>query len=114
MPLHSDKLPVQYQLLGVIAACLTIGGVFLSLYAGPQGLPTVLVRAGVLCGAIWLAWPTFQQGAPRGWAAVATVFGLLTLLIVLVRTPISGRWLIPLAGGVLLAVMVLRPRKRRT
>ena len=62
----------------------------------------ILIRAGALFGVLWLAYPQLS-GVPR-----SVWIGILILILVLARMP----KLFPIALAVLLAILILRPRRR--
>ena len=91
--------------LGIIAAILLISGVVFSIQAeggGQSMLAGSCVRAGIMLGAIWLAWPQLQDLASKTpWWLVTSV--LLVGLLVAAR-PNTARFAIP----ILLVVLALK------
>lgn len=97
------KFPWQRWGMAASALLLTGVGVVLSQRALEPGIYLAMVRAGILCGVIWLAWPQlFDAQRPIRIPAYlwAAIIGLLLI------AAIRPRWLpIVLVLAVLLVVL---------
>ena len=107
---------MNYQRIatGVLATIFLVVGAILSLSTDPQdqfgsnaGLAGILVRVGLMLGAVWLAWKELEW--LRGRASTMVVVAIVALLlIVAVR-----RQLFPIAAALLVGGLTVNGILRR-
>lgn len=102
---------VNRALVGLLAIGLTVGGVLtvtLDSYENPWA--GSLIRVGVVLGMLWLALPTATR--PAAWSGMSP---WITVVVVAIAILAARRpWLFfPLAGTVVFATLVLKPRPRK-
>jgi hypothetical protein len=113
--MSAPQVPVNRSLVGLIAlGCAGIGGLWWLLEGGdgPRLWPAAFLRVSVVMAAVWLAMPSRHREA--AWARVNlwNLLGVLLAIIVVARTRLPLKFLIP--GLILLAaaIMILRPRPK--
>jgi hypothetical protein len=88
------------RLVAVIAAALTLSGAFIY-WQGNEISGGILVRSGLVLGAIWLAWPALANLNPR-WLVPA-----LAVLAFAVTRPGLLIWIVP---ALLVFALLRRPK----
>jgi len=114
-PPNTPQIPVNRTLVGIMATvCCGIAGV-MAVYKVEGSVALwqgAFLRVGIVLAAFWLALPTRTREAAWARVSIWTVAGVLLAVVALVRMP--NRFLLPVAGLVGVALMVLRPwRKAR-
>jgi len=102
---------VNRSLVGLLAVVLTVGGmltVALDSFQNPWG--GSLIRVGIVLAMLWIALPSAQR--PAAWTGMSP---WITLAVVAVAVFAAKRpWVFfPLAGTVIFATLVLKPRNKR-
>ncbi len=111
----ATDVPVNRTLLGVLTCVCAVLGI-VTWMASPSQAPSLwtgaLLRASLLLGAIWLALPTAYREA--AWARVPLwqVAGWLLGLILVARSRIPFKVLIPTAIVGVAVWILLRPRPK--
>ncbi len=115
--MQKSKTTVSRPLVGFLAIGLLSIAFFLSLWPGAlSGAAGATVggaaaRVGIVMAALWLALPS--RNRPAAWANVSITSAAPVVLAALALFRIPFRILIPLAGIVMVAGLVLRPRPLR-
>lgn len=115
--MQTTKKTVSRPLVGFLAIGLLSLAIVLSLWphavsgAAGAAIGGAAARVGIVMAALWLALPTRDR--PAAWANVSLASALPLVLVALALFRIPFRILLPLAGIVLLAGLVLRPRPLR-
>lgn len=113
--MSAPQVPVNRSLVGVITlSCAAIGGLWWLWEGGASAtaMPAAFLRVSVVMAAIWLAMPTRNREA--AWARVNlwNLLGMLLALIVVARTRVPLKFLIPGLMLLAVAIMILRPRPK--
>jgi hypothetical protein len=104
------ELAERRKWVGLVAAACLLGAGGLSLWVEtPLGNPTVgvLVRIGVVLGALWLALP--RRGEHFVWSKA--LYPGIAIIIAFAILRRAAWWLVPLAGVVGLLLVILRPKQ---
>jgi len=113
----TPQVPVNRSLVGVLAlACVAVaGGFYLTGVEGPSALwQGAFFRVGVVLAAFWLALPSRTREAAWARVPIWSVVGVLLAIVVVARTRVPLKLLLPGALVFAIALMVLRPpRKQR-
>lgn len=104
----SSKLEINRPLTGILAAVMLAAGLFLMIVKGENGqITAILVRTGLLLGALWLALPTKTR--PAAWENVSwTSFLVVVLAIGVFLTSRLRWWALPLLVAVGLGIYFMR------
>jgi hypothetical protein len=107
-------LDLNRKLTGLIALIFLLGGAVAWLAAiGPEMVSSVMIRNGLVLGALWLALPS--QARPAAWEDISWSSVVLVFLTALVFLSARLRWTaIPLVIGVAILVFFLRRPLRRS
>ncbi|MEM7455514.1 MAG: hypothetical protein AAF456_14270 [Planctomycetota bacterium] len=104
----------QRIITGILAAVFLLAGAFLSLsgdshdpFGSNVGFAGILVRVGLMLGAVWLAWKELEALRRRASTIVVVAIGVL-LLMVAVRPR-----LIPIAAAIFVAGLTINGILRR-
>ncbi len=113
--MSSGLIPVNRWSIGLIAAsCFALAGiVHVTLDGSAAELwEGSLSRVGVVMCAVWLALPS--RGGEAAWARISwqTLAGVLLALVMIVRTRVPLKFLIPAALFSAGVYFVLRPRPK--
>jgi hypothetical protein len=109
----ATDVPVNRQLVGILAGVCGLLGVITWSFSDPDGAnlwPGAFVRVGTVLGALWLALPTRHREAAWARVPIWKVLGVLLAIILIARTRIPLKLLIPAGLAFALVIVVLRPR----
>lgn len=115
MSLATQSVPVNRALVGILAiACCGIAGVMaLGGVGGASALwQGAFFRVGVVLAAFWLALPSRAREAAWARVPIWQVLGVLLVIVVVARTRVPLKVLIPAVLLFGVALMLLRPRRK--
>jgi hypothetical protein len=92
--------------LGVVSIVLCLIGAIVYFYFH-EGGGAVLLRAGGLCGVIWLAEPQLQRVPQSVWIGIFMLGGVIVLF------KRAALYVLPIAFILLILMTILRPRPPR-
>jgi len=112
----APQVSVNRALVGCVAlACGVVGVVWWGLEGstGAPGLwPGAFLRVSLVMGAFWLAMPTATREAAWARVSIWNLIGGFLALLVIVRTKLPIKLLLPGLVILAVAILVLRPRPK--
>ncbi len=111
----STEVPVNRALVGILAITCGVLGFITWGLSDPDGgnlWPGAFLRVGTVLGAMWLALPTRSREAAWARVPIWQVLGVVIALLVVVRTRVPLKLLIPAGLAFGFALLVLRPRPK--
>ena len=107
------SLTVNRALVGGIAIVMLGGAGILWFAAGSQNIWTgACLKVGLVMAAFWLALPAFPKHGNWGQVSWSAVVGFMALALVLTGKRVDLRIVIPMLVGVVITVLVLRPKSK--
>ena len=113
--MKSPEVPVNRALVGLLAVVCGLLGTVMWLISDTGGAdmwPGAFIRTGLLLAAFWLALPTPRREAAWARVSIWQVVGVLAAIVVVIRTRIPLKVLIPFGLAAMAALMVLRPPRK--
>ena len=112
----TTDVPVNRTLVGVLSlVCAALGGLTWAL-GDPTGAnlwPGAFLRVAVVLGAFWLALPTRYREAAWARVPIWNVVGVVLVGVVICRTRVPFKLLIPAGIALAIGLLILRPRQKR-
>lgn len=113
--MNSPEVPVNRTLVGLLAiVCAALGVVTWGL-SGDEGAsmwPGAFIRSSLILGAFWLALPTPKREAAWARVSIWKVVGVTAAIVVIARSRVPLKILVPALIVGCVALMILRPRSR--
>jgi hypothetical protein len=115
MSLATQSVPINRPLVGILAlVCCGVAG--LLMWADPDGSSELwqgaFSRVGVVLAAFWLALPSRTREAAWARVPIWQVAGVMLAIVVVARTRVPLKALLPGLALFGLALMMLRPRRK--
>ncbi len=113
--MNSQPVTVNRSLVGAIAlGLLAIAGLMWLL--GLEGSQDIwrgaCMKVGLVMGALWLALPSITRNGELGRASWTAVLGAIVVALIIAKTKVSLKIVIPVLIAAAIAVRLLRPRQK--
>lgn len=112
----APQVPLNQRLVGGLSAGMLVGALVLiglDPGHGADGLGGMLLRIGVVLGALYLALPRLRLLKRTPTVSMGTVVLFVGALLVLARMRIPLGWLMVTMAAVMLVLLVVRPKSMR-
>ena len=107
----SQPLTINRSLVGAISLVLLAAALVLSLMGTQEMWAGACLKVGLVMGAFWLALPSLTRNPELGRISLGTLIGALAVALIIGRTRIPLKIVLPTLGAFVLAVRVLGPRR---
>jgi hypothetical protein len=112
--MNSQPVTVNRTLVGIIGLGL-LGVAGLISLLGAEGNSDLwsgaCLKVGLVMAALWLALPSITRSEDFGRASWITLLGALALALIVARTKVSLKIVLPVLAVTVIALRVLRPRR---
>lgn len=109
-----QTLAINRTLVGVISLVLLATAAIFS-WMGTQELwAGACLKVGLVMGAFWLALPSLTRHPDLGRISLATLLGALAVALIIGRTRIPLKIILPTLAAFVVAVRILGPRRTPT
>lgn len=109
-----QPLTINRALVGVISMVLLAAAAILSLMDTQELWAGACLKVGLVMGAFWLALPSFTRNPELGRVSLATLLGALAVALIIGRTRVPLKIVLPTLAAFVFAVRILGPRRTPT
>lgn len=109
-----QPLTINRALVGVISLVLLAAAAILSLMDTQEMWAGACLKVGLVMGAFWLALPSFTRNSELGRVSLATLLGALAVALIIGRTRVPLKIVLPTLAAFVFAVRILGPRRTPT
>lgn len=109
-----QPLTINRALVGAISLVLLAAAAILSLMDTQEMWAGACLKVGLVMGAFWLALPSFTRNPELGRVSLATLIGALAVALIIGRTRVPLKIVLPTLGAFVFAVRILGPRRTPT
>ena len=112
--MNPQPVTVNRNLVGVIGLVLLAASGVLTLAGGAERTQDMwagaCLKVGLVMAAFWLALPSITSNPELGRASWAALLGAIAVALVVARTKVPMKVVLPVLAAFVLAIRVLRPR----
>ncbi len=109
-----QPLTINRALVGAISLVLLAAAAILSLTDTQELWAGACLKVGLVMGAFWLALPSFTRNPELGRVSLATLLGALAVALIIGRTRVPLKIVLPTLAAFVFAVRILGPRRTPT
>lgn len=109
-----QPLTINRALVGAISLVLLAAAAILSLMDTQELWAGACLKVGLVMGAFWLALPSFTRNPELGRVSLATLLGALAVALIIGRTRVPLKIVLPTLAAFVFAVRILGPRRTPT
>lgn len=106
-----QPLTVNRTLVGVISVVLLATAAIFSLMDIQEMWAGACLKVGLVMGAFWLALPSLTRNPELGQVSLVTLLGALAVALIIGRTKIPLKIVLPTLAAFVFAIRILGPRR---